>query len=122
LELLSIEDFKRLSNPGVISEQILSPHNSSSARITMTRVTVQPGATQPRHSHASSEQVWLAMAGAGMLLLANDEEREFSVGQLVRFSEDEVHGFRNTGAVPFVYLSVTSPPLDFSPAYKGALT
>ena len=29
-------------------------------------------------------------------------------------------GFRNTGSVPFEYLSVTSPPVNFRAAYAGA--
>jgi hypothetical protein len=37
MEFLKAEHFKALSNPGVLSEQLLSPHNSASERITITR-------------------------------------------------------------------------------------
>jgi hypothetical protein len=49
MEFLTELDFKQLSNPGVVSLQVLSPRNSTSLRVTITRVTVAPGASQPRH-------------------------------------------------------------------------
>lgn len=117
MEFLTELDFKQLSNPGVVSLQVLSPHNLTSSRVTITRVTVAPGASQPRHLHATSEQIWIAMEGTGRLLLAENEVRAFSAGEVVRFSEGEIHGFENDGSSPFVYISVTSPPINFDYAY-----
>ncbi len=118
MEFLTEAEFKRLANPGVTSLQLLSPHNSASARVTITRVTVAPGAVQPRHAHAASEQIWVALAGAGTLLLGDGRTRAFAAGEVARFADGDVHGFENTGAEPFVYLSVTSPPIDFAYAYR----
>jgi mannose-6-phosphate isomerase-like protein (cupin superfamily) len=117
MEFLTELDFVRLANPGVVSEQLLSPHNSTSTRVTITRVTVQPGASQPRHVHDSSEQVWIALQGAGVLKLAQKETRPFQAGQVARFSDGSVHGFKNTGVEPFVYIAVTAPPINFDYAY-----
>ena len=117
MEFLTDRDIVRLSNPGVISEQLLSPHNSSSTRVTITRVTVEPGASQPRHAHESSEQVWVALAGAGRLKLADKQTREFKAGEVARFAEGDVHGFENIGPEPFVYIAVTAPPINFDYAY-----
>jgi quercetin dioxygenase-like cupin family protein len=36
---------------------------------------------------------------------------------VVRFEDGDLHGFRNAGDAPFVYLSVTSPPVNFRAAY-----
>ena len=118
MEFLTQHDFARLSNPGVVSEQLLSPHNSASARVTITRVTILPGAAQPRHRHLQSEQIWIALSGAGELKLADGQKRTFRAGEVARFADGDVHGFRNTGAAPFIYLSVTAPPIDFSYAYE----
>ncbi len=120
MEFLTEDDFRVLSNPGVTSIQLLSPHNSTSDRLTITRVVVEPGSEQPRHQHASSEQVWIALAGAGTLLLDGQREATFAAGQVVRFADGDVHGFINCGTEPFVYLSVTAPPIDFSYAYQEA--
>jgi quercetin dioxygenase-like cupin family protein len=118
MQFFTESDFTPLRNPGVTSMQIVSPHNSESARVTITRVTMEPGAKQPRHNHQSSEQIWIALAGAGTLLLGDDLTRAFKAGEVARFADGDVHGFENTGAAPFVYLSVTSPPINFDYAYK----
>ncbi len=118
MEFFDTSDFVKLSNPGVVSEQLISPHISRSERLTITRVTVEPGASQARHSHEVSEQVWVALSGSGELLIANDEVRPFEAGQAVRFEDDDVHGFENTGLESFVYLAVTAPPINFDNAYE----
>lgn len=120
MEFFSSGQFRTLSNPGVDSVQLLSPHNSSAARITITQVTVQPGAGQPRHAHPASEQTWVAVSGSGMLLLADGATRNFTAGEVARFAAGDVHGFENTGTAPFVYMSMTTPPLDFAYAYRDA--
>ena len=118
MDFFTESDFTPLRNPGVTSLQMVSPHNSESARMTITRVTMQPGATQPRHHHASSEQIWIALEGAGTLLLGAGATRAFKAGEVARFADGDVHGLKNTGSGPFVYLSVTAPPINFDYAYK----
>ncbi|WP_217695100.1 cupin domain-containing protein [Marinobacterium stanieri] len=117
MEFLTDDAFMVLANPGVASTQLLSPHNSNSRRVTLTRVVVQPGHEQPRHSHPESEQIWIAVSGAGTLLLGDDKTLEFEAGQVVRFEDGDIHGFLNANDDPFIYISVTSPPIDFNYAY-----
>jgi quercetin dioxygenase-like cupin family protein len=119
MEHLTQKQFVTLTNPGVTSVQLLSPRNSQSSRVTITRVVIAPGAMQPRHSHSASEQIWYALSGSGALLLADGRTQPICAGEVVRFAENEVHGLENTGAAPFEYLSVTSPPIDFSYAYAA---
>ena len=106
-----------LSNSGVTSEQLLCPANSESQRVTITRVTVAPGARSPRHTHAQSEQIRVALHGDARLLLGGSTTEPFHAGDVVPFVEGDVHGLENPGAEDFVYLAVTSPPIDFRPAY-----
>lgn len=119
MEFLKPDSFKHLSNPGVQSMQLLAPHNSVSNRVTITSVTVDPGAEQPRHAHKTSEQIWIAVEGSGTLLLEGDTTLEFHAGQVVRFEDGDEHGFKNTGCTPFKYVSITSPPINFSYAYRS---
>ena len=107
-----------LSRPGVQSEQLVFPENSPSHRVTITRVTVSPRAINATHRHASSEQVWVALAGSGTLLLDDERTEPFAAGDVARFSDGDLHGLRNTGETPFVYIAVTSPPIDFRAAYN----
>src|SRR5262245_22958907 len=97
MELLTESDFTRLSSPGVVSLQLLSPHNSQSARVTITRVTVEPGAGQPRHKHDGSEQIWVALEGSATLLLGEGATRALKAGEVARFADGDVHGVDNTG-------------------------
>lgn len=118
MELLRREAMETLENPGVSSLQLLNPENSESRRVTLTRVRVAPGASQPRHTHAAAEQIWVALSGAGTLLLADGREEAFRAGDVARFAEGDVHGLRNDAEEDFEYLSVTSPPLSFAAAYE----
>ncbi len=118
MEFIKSTEITELSNPGVVSRQLLNPDNSASERVTITEVHLEPGASQPRHTHEFSEQIWYAVKGSGRLLLENDKVKDFSVGDVVRFADKDVHGLMNDGETEFVYISVTSPPINFGYAYK----
>lgn len=118
MEFIKKSEIKVLSNPGVDSAQLLNPENSTSERVTITKVTIQPGAEQPRHQHDTSEQIWIATKGKGTLLLGNGE-KEFAEGDVVRFADGDIHGLKNKSQEVFEYISVTSPPINFGYAYKN---
>jgi len=118
MEFITATEMRVLRNPGVESVQLLDPENSRSSRVTLTRVTVDPGHEQPRHTHETSEQIWIAMKGEGLLLLADGATRSFETGDVARFADGDVHGLRNDSDHPFEYISVTSPPIDFAYAYS----
>lgn len=119
MELIKSQEITTMSNPGVISRQLLNPDNSESTRVTITEVHLESGAVQPRHIHEHSEQIWYAIKGCGKLLLADNAETDFSEGDVVRFADGDVHGLRNDSDNEFVYISVTSPPIHFGYAYRG---
>lgn len=122
MEFISGSDIKVFSNSGVESQQLLFPENSSSSRVTITRVTVPVGASSPRHRHETSEQIWVALSGAGTLLLEGGSTRPIRAGDVVRFADGDVHGIENANSEPFVYLAVTSPPINFRQAYARTWT
>lgn len=117
MEFIKAEDIKEMSNPGVVSRQLLNPDNSSGERVTITEVHVEVGVSQPRHKHETAEQIWYAIKGKGKLLLDDDWTMEFRAGDVVRFADKDIHGLENDGETEFVYLSVTSPPIHFGYAY-----
>lgn len=118
MDLIKGESIQALANPGVISRQLLNQENSSSERVAITEVHVEPGAGQPRHIHEASEQIWYALKGRGRLLLADEIEQEFRAGDVARFAAGDVHGLRNDGEEAFAYIAVTAPPVDFQYAYR----
>jgi quercetin dioxygenase-like cupin family protein len=121
IQRLTPNDRTVLESPGKRSEQIVWPENAPSARITLTRVTMEPGATSPRHSHVSAEQTWLIERGRATLLMRDGRSDAVAAGDVVITPPGEVHGVTNTGDEPFVYLSVTTPPEDFTNAYQRQL-
>ena len=118
VQRLSPEDFGMLSNPGITSVQVMWPANAPEAQVTITRVTMEPGAISRRHTHPHSEQTWIVERGAATLLLADHQKQPIAAGEVIRTPAGEIHGVVNTGAEPFVYMSVTTPPQDFTPAYR----
>ena len=118
MEIIRPQDMELLRNPGVSSLQLLNPSNTSTQRLAMTRVVVQPNHEQPRHAHETAEQIWVALRGSGQLLLAEGRSAPFCEGEVARFAEGETHGFRNDSGMEFEYLSVTAPPLSFRAAYR----
>ncbi|MDE2890408.1 MAG: cupin domain-containing protein [Gemmatimonadota bacterium] len=119
MELIRSSDIQVFSNSGIESRQLLFPENSSSKRVTITQVMVPPGGKNPPHRHSASEQIWIALQGSGNLLLESGETVGFAEGDVVRFEEGDLHGFFNSGTQTFVYMSVTSPPLNFRAAYDS---
>lgn len=118
MEFIAKKEIVELTNPGVVSRRLLSPVNSESESVTITEVHLIPGAVQNRHTHESSEQIWYAVKGEGRLLLADKEQKSFLRGDVVRFEAGEIHGIFNDGEEELVYISVTSPPIDFRAAYE----
>ncbi len=118
IQRLSPADFTVLHNPGKRSVQMVWPQNAPEAHVTITRVTMEPGATSARHAHPHSEQIWLVERGTALLLLADGRSDGLRAGDVVRTPAGAIHGVTNTGDEPFVYLAVTTPPQDFTPAYQ----
>lgn len=118
MEFIEKNDIKELANPGVVSRQLLNTENSTSQRVTITEVHLEIGASQPRHTHTASEQIWYVIQGTGKLLLEDNQEKEFKTGDVVRFADEDVHGLLNDGNTEFIYVSVTAPPINFGYAYK----
>src|ERR1700689_2335477 len=109
-----------LSKQGVQSEQLVFPENSPSRRVTITRVTVSPQAIKTPHRHESSEQIWVALAGRGALLLDQQRTEPFAAGDVARFADGDLHGLHNIGDPAFVYIAVTPPPIHFRSSYAHA--
>jgi mannose-6-phosphate isomerase-like protein (cupin superfamily) len=89
IQRLTQADFIVLTNPGVQSVQLMSPRNAPQARVTVTRVTMQPGSTQTRLAH-KSEQVWIVEKGAATVLLAGNKTQEIQVGEVLRTPPEQL--------------------------------
>jgi mannose-6-phosphate isomerase-like protein (cupin superfamily) len=107
-----------LNKPDIQSRQLIWPKNSPESQVTITHVTMEPGSVSERHAHACSEQVWVVERGEGILLLGDEQTEVLRAGDIVRTPAKEIHGVVNSRKEPLVYLSVTTPPQNFSSAYN----
>jgi quercetin dioxygenase-like cupin family protein len=119
IQRLSARDVTVLVNPGKRSEQLVWHRNAPDSAITITRVTMEPGAVSTRHGHPRAEQIWLVERGTGTLLMDGDAEAELRAGDVIRTPPGETHGVINTGTEPLVYLAITTPPEDFTKRYES---
>jgi mannose-6-phosphate isomerase-like protein (cupin superfamily) len=119
IQRLSARDVTVLVNPGKRSEQLVWHRNAPDSAITITRVTMEPGAVSTRHGHPRAEQIWLVERGTGTLLMDGDAEAELRAGDVIRTPPGETHGVINTGPEPLVYLAITTPPEDFTKRYES---
>ena len=118
VEKWRLDDCEALTRSGIVSRQLVWPKNSPQAQSTITEVTMAPGSVSERHSHKSSEQIWIVVQGEGALLLENGNTDVLRAGDIVRTPAGDVHGIVNSGNAPLVYFAVTTPPQDFTYAYK----
>ncbi|GAB7067413.1 cupin domain-containing protein [Mycobacterium hodleri] len=117
ISIAAVGDATVLRRPGKESVQILWPENAPDAQMTITRVTMQPGAVSPPHVHQHSEQVWIVEKGSATMLFADGSTTAIGAGQVVRTPAGVSHGVENSSSAEFCYLSVTSPPEDFTRHY-----
>lgn len=114
---------------GQVSYLLLSAGQFGSTRMAITLVEGDPGSEQPVHSHPEAEQVYVIVAGSG-LMRVDDEEQEVGPGTLVFIPPGANHAIRNVGSEPLTYVSATSPPFRMpepgsvfaytSPSHRGA--
>jgi quercetin dioxygenase-like cupin family protein len=76
---------------------------------TMRQFEVAPGGYTPRHAHAYEHEVFV-LEGQG-LVADRTGERPLTPGTVVFVAPQEIHQFRNTGAVPLRFLCLIPHPL-----------
>lgn len=99
----------RNERAGQISYLLLAPGQFGSASMAITLVEGDPGSEQPMHGHPNAEQVYVIVAGNGVMRV-DDEEQEVGPGTLVFIPPGAKHAIRNVGRTPLTYVSATSPP------------
>jgi hypothetical protein len=57
----------------------------------------------------------------GKLLLADDSEKVFKAGDVVRFADKDIHGLLNDGDAEYIYISITALPINIVLRSNGLL-
>ncbi len=104
-----LKESPRHPRGGQISYLLLTEGDANSHNLAITWVEGEPESEQERHAHSRSEQVYVIVAGRG-LIHVGDEEKEVGAGTLVFVPAGALHSIRNIGSDKLVYVSATSPP------------
>ncbi|EOH93603.1 cupin domain-containing protein [Enterococcus pallens] len=74
---------------------------------------LEPGQSVFKHSHTTSDDLWICVQGTGTFYPGHDEEVEITKGDLIISRPGEQHGMKNTGDERFVFVGVAGPhPMD----------
>jgi quercetin dioxygenase-like cupin family protein len=93
------------SNNKGVKKQILLGPDDGSAEIVMRYFSVEPGGNTPYHHHDFPHLVKIE-SGAGIAIDADRNEHPVKTGQLVYVHDNEIHGFKNPGTVPFEFICI----------------
>ena len=90
---------------------LLTEGQGGSHNLAITWVEGEPESEQSRHAHPDAEQVYVIVAGRGLMHVAG-EEKEVGPGTLVFVPKGALHSIRNLGTEKLVYVSATAPPFE----------
>jgi mannose-6-phosphate isomerase-like protein (cupin superfamily) len=77
--------------------------------MSITVVNAEPGSQQAVHVHPNSTQVYVIVAGAGRMIVG-EEEADVSPGTMIYIPPGTRHAIRNNGNQRLTYVSATTPP------------
>ena len=110
VELLRFEHRKPfITLDGSEIRELAGVPSGNAANQSLAQATVPPGGSTEAHFHRASEEIYLFTAGAGRMVLG-DEEAAVRAGDCVVIAPGTAHQLHNDGADPLVLLCCCSPP------------
>lgn len=93
--------FAQVTAPGFTAKPMLvtAVSGSEDKEITLINVTMEPGASSPRHTHPG-DCYGAIVEGTVELIVDGQEPRRFSAGEAWHNPRGPVHSFRNVGDKP----------------------
>lgn len=73
---------------------------------------VKPGQTIQPHIHPYGQDTWIIMSGSAEYIFdKSDQRKTVKAGDIVIAERNQIHGAKNSGDIPFVFVSVVSPAM-----------
>lgn len=100
------------------SGQFFQPSDGEPIRSVVTQTAdativawyVRPGQSIKSHVHPNGQDTWTILSGKGSYVLTmQGDTHEICAGDVVVAKSNEVHGVRNGGNEPLIFISVVSP-------------
>jgi len=111
MHIRRLEESPKHHRGGQVSHLLLTAGDAGSESLSITWVEGEPESEQGQHAHHKSEQVYVIVAGKGLMHVAG-EEKEVGPGTLVFVPKGALHSIRNLGIEKLVFVSATSPPFS----------
>ncbi|ARJ68041.1 hypothetical protein WV31_05425 [Magnetospirillum sp. ME-1] len=70
---------------------------------------VLPGQGLEPHRHPEGQDTWVVLAGEADYLMGGGKSRKIKTGDIAIATTGQVHGARNTGTSPFIFVSTVTP-------------
>ncbi|MGE5506334.1 MAG: cupin domain-containing protein [Actinomycetota bacterium] len=83
---------------------------SQSEYAIVTTWTVPPGQNLASHRHPEGQDTWVVLSGEAEYLLGESRSRHVQAGDVAIANAGQMHGARNSGTTPFVFISIVAPP------------
>lgn len=101
-----------VSMPGASGAKMrmLCGPSDGAANFHMRHFEVEPGGVTPHHQHDYEHEI-LILKGEGTAL-SEQGERRFKAGDVIWVPPNEMHQFRNTGAVPLEFICLIPAPMS----------
>lgn len=70
-------------------------------------ITIGPGQQQDVHMHPETDHAWFIVSGSGEVTMEDGKVEKMEPGIFAVHPRGTVHGLRNTGKDPFVYIALS---------------
>ncbi len=94
-----------------VIRHISAPWTLGSTQLWLGTTSIEPGYTSNPHSHKDQEEVFYCVSGKGRIRV-DDEEENFSPGDVCYVPAGCVHQLINTGEEVLKVVAAVSPPFE----------
>lgn len=102
--IFSIKEFTRPSEGDPARSVVLATDEAS-----IIVWHAHPGQEIPAHKHPHGQDTWTVISGSADYFQGGGVVKSLKTGDIAVAMPGQVHGARNTGAEPFIFVSVVSP-------------
>ncbi|MEN8257132.1 MAG: cupin domain-containing protein [Thermodesulfobacteriota bacterium] len=102
----SIKEY--ITKDGSEIREMIHPQHQDNKKISVAEARIKPGMKTEPHYHKKSEEVYVVMAGKGLLRI-EDKRYEIEKGVSIVIMPGQVHGLENTNNEDLVVMCCCAP-------------
>lgn len=102
--VFSVMDFAK-SDPKMVHRHVIT----QSEHAIVTGWNVLPGQGLNSHRHPAGQDTWVVLSGEAEYFTGGGKSRRIKAGDVAVAGTGQIHGARNIGSEPFVFVSIVAP-------------